>query len=92
VFALNSEALVVKHTFLMNYFVFVTIVFCNFHYVVKIIFKAFLNRTEKTESNSKRRDFRIVCFSKKASKDGNPLICPFFVDSLFLLLRFRYCV
>ena len=44
------------------------IVFCNFHYVAKIIFKAFPNRTEKAESNSKGRDCRIVCFSKKAFK------------------------
>ena len=55
----------------------------------KEFLKVFPNRTEKTESNSKRKDYRIVYFSKKkTSKGWKPLICQFFGSSLFLLLRF----
>ena len=42
--------------------------------------------TEKTESHSKRKDLRL-----QTSQDGNPLICPLLVGSLFLLLRFCGC-
>lgn len=78
------------------------IAFGNFRYVTKIIFTTFPNRTEKTESNSKRKDFRTVvfflfffpqnfsCSEKRLHR--NPFVRLVFVDSLLLLSRFRYCV